>query len=178
MTTPIKPRISGVFVPVRDIEKARDWYNRILGLEGGEILFGHLYCPVMDGPGLMLDAKAATSFDGKDDFPTYRVPAFMFATDDINAAKISVAGDTAVVLFPGADHPVMMVYVKGEWKISVKSLLQDLKISPKTFRQSLAKVAAAANQTAAKIEQGQYATPEDASKNLVEAYKSAFPVPK
>ena len=98
-------------------------------------------------------------------------------TDDINTAKITVAGDTATVFFPGSDHPTMMVYVKGEWKISVKSLLQDLKVSPKTFRQSLAKVAAAANQTAAKIEQGQYTTPEDASKHLVEAYQSAFAAP-
>ncbi|MDB5318635.1 MAG: hypothetical protein JWN40_266 [Phycisphaerales bacterium] len=96
-------------------------------------------------------------------------------TEDINTAKITVAGDTAAVLFPNAQRPTMMVYIKGEWKISVNSLLQDLKISPKTFRQSLAKVAAAANQTAAKIEQGQYTTPEDASKHLLEAYKSAFP---
>jgi catechol 2,3-dioxygenase-like lactoylglutathione lyase family enzyme len=109
VTTPIKPRISGVFVPVRDIEKARDWYNRILGLEGGEILFGHLYCPVMDGPGLMLDAKAATSFDGKDDFPTYRVPAFMFATDDINAAY-QFMRDNGVELFTGIEHDKWFVF--------------------------------------------------------------------
>jgi hypothetical protein len=98
-------------------------------------------------------------------------------TDDINTAKITVAGDTAAVLFPKAQRPTMMVYVHSEWKISVKSLLLDLKVSPRSFRQALAKVAAAANQTAAKIEQGQYATPEDASKHLVEAYRSAFAAP-
>jgi hypothetical protein len=100
-------------------------------------------------------------------------------TDDINAAKITVAGDTAAVLFPNAARPTMMVKVNGEWRISVKSLLQDLKISPKTFRQSLTKVATAANQIAAKIQEGQYATAEDASKHLLESYKSAFsPSPK
>jgi serine protease inhibitor len=95
-------------------------------------------------------------------------------TDDINTAKITVAGDTATVIFPGSDHPIMMVYVKGGWKISVKSVLQDLKGSPKSFRQTLNKVATVANQTAAKIEQGQYATPEEASKQLLDAYKSAI----
>jgi hypothetical protein len=95
-------------------------------------------------------------------------------TDDINAAKISVAGDTAAVLFPNAARPTMMVKVNGEWRISVKSLLQDLKISPRIFRQALNKVATAANQTAAKIQEGQYTTAEDAGKNLLDLYKSAF----
>ena len=99
--------------------------------------------------------------------------------DDINAAKISVAGDTAAVLFPNSARPTMMVKVNGEWRISVKSLLQDLKTSPKTFRQSLTKVSTAANQTAAKIREGQYTTPEDASKSLLESYKTAVsPSPK
>ena len=40
----------------------------------------------MDGIGLVLDAKAAASFAGTKEFPAYRVPAFMFATDDIQAA--------------------------------------------------------------------------------------------
>jgi hypothetical protein len=95
-------------------------------------------------------------------------------TEEINAAKISVAGDTAAVLFPNSARPTMMVKVNGEWRISVKSLLQDLKGSPKTYRQALTKVATAANQTAAKIQEGQYTSPEDASKHLLEAYKSAF----
>jgi hypothetical protein len=98
-------------------------------------------------------------------------------TEDINAAKITVAGDTAAVLFPNSARPTLMVKVNGEWRISVKSLLQDLKISPKTFRQALTKVATAANQTAAKIQEGQYTTSDDASKHLLEAYKSAFTAP-
>jgi catechol 2,3-dioxygenase-like lactoylglutathione lyase family enzyme len=69
--TPIKNRVGGVSVPVRDVEKARAWYNRILGLEGGKILFGHVYCPPMAGIGLVLDAKAAASFDGTSIVPDY-----------------------------------------------------------------------------------------------------------
>lgn len=98
-------------------------------------------------------------------------------TDDINAAKITIAGDTAAVLFPNSARPTMMIKVNGEWRISVKSLLQELKSNPKTFRKSLTKVATAANQTAAKIQEGQFTIPEDASKNLLESYKAAFPPP-
>lgn len=84
--TPIKNRISGVFLPVRDIEKARAWYNRILGLSGGEIQHGHLYCPTMEGSGLIIDAGGPRHLHAEGDFPAYRTPAFMFSTDDIQAA--------------------------------------------------------------------------------------------
>ena len=41
---PILSKIGTVFIPVRNIEEARDWYCDILGLSAeGEILFGHLY---------------------------------------------------------------------------------------------------------------------------------------
>lgn len=79
--SPIQNRIGAVFVPVSDVEKARDWYSRILGLPAdGEILFGHLYCPKMEGgTGLVLDSKG---FSG----PLDRGPAFHFNTDEIHAA--------------------------------------------------------------------------------------------
>lgn len=32
--SPIKNRIGGVFIPVRNLEKAKEWYRKILGLEG------------------------------------------------------------------------------------------------------------------------------------------------
>ena len=99
--------------------------------------------------------------------------------DDINAAKIEVTGDTAAVAFPSASRPTPMIRVKGEWKINVKALFQDLHGSPRSFRQGLTKFAAAVNQVAAKIEQGQYTSAEDASNHLLDAYKSAFtPIPK
>lgn len=97
--------------------------------------------------------------------------------DDINAADIQVTGDTAAVTFPNSTRPTQMVRVNGEWKISVKSLAQDLASNPRTFRKALAKLAAAANDTAAKIEQGQLATPEAAKKQLESANRAAFPRP-
>jgi catechol 2,3-dioxygenase-like lactoylglutathione lyase family enzyme len=74
--------IGAVFVPVSNIERARDWYRAFLGLEpGGEILFGHLYVvPMREGSALVLDAQ---DFVGPHD----RKPAFHFNTSDIQAAR-------------------------------------------------------------------------------------------
>jgi hypothetical protein len=94
--------------------------------------------------------------------------------EDINAAKIQVTGDTAAVTFPNASHPTPMIRVKGEWKINVKALFQELQSSPKSMRQSLGRFAAAANQVAAKIEEGQYTSPEAAGSHFLEAYRKAF----
>lgn len=81
----IDREIGTVFVPVRDIEAARDWYRALLGLEpGGEILFGHLHVvPMQAGSGLVLDSK---DFAGPHD----NKPAFHFNTSDINAAHAQV----------------------------------------------------------------------------------------
>jgi catechol 2,3-dioxygenase-like lactoylglutathione lyase family enzyme len=77
----IENEIGGVFVPVRDIAAARDWYCRLLAVEPGEILFGHIYVvPVRDGSGLVLDSKDfVRPHDGK--------PAFHLNAKDIPAAR-------------------------------------------------------------------------------------------
>jgi catechol 2,3-dioxygenase-like lactoylglutathione lyase family enzyme len=77
----IDNEIGTVFVPVRDIAAARDWYCSILGLEPrGDILFGHIYMvPMKDGSGLVLDSK---DFAGPNDCK----PMFHFNTDDILGA--------------------------------------------------------------------------------------------
>lgn len=84
--TPIKNQIGGVFVPVRDLEKAREWYSKILGLEGGEICFGHLYtAPMMGTAGLMLDTMPKwRKEDG--DISTYQAPFIQLLTNDIQAS--------------------------------------------------------------------------------------------
>lgn len=78
--SPIQNRIIGVFVPVSDIHKAGAWYSRILGLPAdGEVLFGHIYCPKMEGTtGLILDSKAPKNRS--------EAPLFMFKTADVVAA--------------------------------------------------------------------------------------------
>ena len=77
----IERHIGSVFLPVSDIEAARDWYCRLLGLpEGGPILFGHLFVvPMATDSGLVLDSK---DFVGPHD----RKPVFHFMTRDVPAA--------------------------------------------------------------------------------------------
>lgn len=84
--TPLKNRIGGVFIPVRDLEKAKKWYSKMLGLEGGEIYFGHLYNAPMDGTaGLILDTMPKWR-DENGNISTYQVPSIQFVTDDIQAS--------------------------------------------------------------------------------------------
>lgn len=84
--TPIKNRIGSVFVPVRNLEKAKEWYRKILGLEGGEEYFDHIFVAPMEGTaGLVLDAMPKwRKEDG--DISTYQVPSIQFLTDDIQAS--------------------------------------------------------------------------------------------
>ena len=81
MNHPIFNQISGVFIPVRNIEQARDWYCEILGLPAdGEILLGHLYVIPMNGPSVVLDSKIFA------EDKVYKVPAFQFKTNNIQQA--------------------------------------------------------------------------------------------
>ncbi len=76
--------IGGVFVPVSDIEKAKDWYMRVFGLPDSPVLFGHLWCTKLaNGVWLNLDAKLRTPAG---EVPVFRAPAFQFMTEDIQAA--------------------------------------------------------------------------------------------
>jgi catechol 2,3-dioxygenase-like lactoylglutathione lyase family enzyme len=84
--TPIKNKIGGVFIPVRDLEKAREWYSNILGLEGGEIFFNHIYTAPMEGTaGLVLDTMPKWRGE-QGTFSTYQVPSIQFLTNDIEAS--------------------------------------------------------------------------------------------
>lgn len=86
MVNPIKHQVGTVFIPVRDIEKAKAWYVEMLGLPDGEILFGHLFCPPMQGgPALVLDAMPKWRGENGE-LATYGVPAFTFLTEDVHAA--------------------------------------------------------------------------------------------
>ncbi|WP_027954601.1 VOC family protein [Halobacillus kuroshimensis] len=81
MTTPVKNEIGTVFIPVRDIEKSRDWYCRLLGVPNdGEIVHDHLYILPMKGTGAVLDSRMYEP--GK----TFDTPVFHLNTTDIEAA--------------------------------------------------------------------------------------------
>lgn len=87
MTSPIRSHINAVFIPVRDIEKAREWYGRILGVTPGVVQFGHLSTLPTEGTcGIILDTMPMWGGKNPGGAPTYQVPAFMFKTDDIQAA--------------------------------------------------------------------------------------------
>ncbi|SEH64255.1 Catechol 2,3-dioxygenase [Halobacillus karajensis] len=86
MKSPIKNKINSVFIPVTDIEKARQWYSKMLGVEDGEIHFGHLFAAEMEkGSGMILDEMPMWR-DENGELPTLDVPAVQFGTDDIQAS--------------------------------------------------------------------------------------------
>lgn len=82
MKSPIENKLSGVFVPVSDIEKARDWYCNLLNLPAdGEIFFGHIYVlPMQGGTNIVLDSKIYSPD------VVYRIPSIQLAANDIQAA--------------------------------------------------------------------------------------------
>ncbi|WP_100406975.1 VOC family protein [Bacillus solitudinis] len=78
---PILNQIGTIFIPVSNVEAARDWYCDILGLPAdGEILFGHLYVVPMIGTGIVLDSKIYSENN------IFRAPAFHLNTDNIEQA--------------------------------------------------------------------------------------------
>ncbi|MFC5650653.1 VOC family protein [Paenibacillus solisilvae] len=85
--SPIKNKIGSVFIPVSDIEKARDWYCSLLGLTTDcEIMNGHL-CPLpMDGAGVILDTMPMWGGKEPGGAPAIQTPAFMFLTNDLAAS--------------------------------------------------------------------------------------------
>lgn len=78
---PILNQIGTVFIPVSNVEEARDWYCDILGLPiDGEILFGHLYVVPMNGTSIVLDSKIYSEDN------VFRTPAFHLNTNNIEEA--------------------------------------------------------------------------------------------
>ncbi|WP_141433934.1 VOC family protein [Bacillus sp. 03113] len=78
MNCPILNQIGAVFIPVSNIENARDWYCDLLNLPvDREIQFGHLYVLLMKGTGIVLDSKIFSKEK------IFRTPMFHFNTENI-----------------------------------------------------------------------------------------------
>lgn len=78
---PISNKISGVFIPVSNVEEARDWYCHLLGLPAdGEVFFGHIYVLPLEGANIVLDSKVFSPDN------VFKAPAFQFSTEDIYRA--------------------------------------------------------------------------------------------
>jgi predicted enzyme related to lactoylglutathione lyase len=86
--TPLLKRTGASFVPVRDIEKARDWYCRIMGIpaESVNIMSGHLCSLPVEGSGIILDTMPMWGGKEPGGPPTFQTPAFMLLTDDLAAS--------------------------------------------------------------------------------------------
>jgi len=99
VANPIMNRIGAVFIPVSDIEKAREWYCQLLGTPVvGDIQFGHLYVVPMAGEtGLVLDSKIY----GKE--KQGKAPLFHFNAADIEAAYRYVK-ELGAVMLSGIEH--------------------------------------------------------------------------
>ncbi|WP_077324201.1 VOC family protein [Virgibacillus siamensis] len=85
MKSPIKNKVTTVFIPVRDIEKSKEWYSRMLGIEDGEVMFNHLFIAKMEGTGMILDQMPMWR-DEHGNISPLNVPAIQLATDDVNAS--------------------------------------------------------------------------------------------
>lgn len=95
---PILNQIGTVFIPVRNIEQARDWYCNLLGVPNdGEIIYGHLYILPMEGTSIVLDSKIYAEDH------VFRVPAFHFNTHNIEEAYRYMQ-DNKVELITSIEH--------------------------------------------------------------------------
>lgn len=86
--SPIKNKVGSIFVPVRNIEKSRTWYCRVLGLNEAdcEIVSGHL-CPLpMEGTGVILDTMPKWGGDGPGGAPNIETPCYMLMTEDLQGS--------------------------------------------------------------------------------------------
>nr|WP_202113280.1 VOC family protein [Paenibacillus sp. MMS18-CY102] len=92
-------------MPVRDIEKARSWYCRLLGIQELDcpIIAGHL-CPLpMQGTGVILDTMPKWGGDRPEGAPPIETPACVFPTDDLEGA-LQFAKSIGVELVTGIEH--------------------------------------------------------------------------
>lgn len=81
MKSPILNQIGTVFIPVSEIDKARDWYCDLLGIQAkGEIQFGHIFVIPMSGTGIVLDSKIYSPSK------VIKTPLFHFNTENIEEA--------------------------------------------------------------------------------------------
>lgn len=85
--SPIQRKVSSIFIPVRNVEKAKTWYCKILGIpETGKVEFGHLYVLSMEGTDVILDEMPMWSGSDEEGVSPYSALAFMFRTGDIYAS--------------------------------------------------------------------------------------------
>ncbi|WP_426454205.1 VOC family protein [Paenibacillus sp. S-38] len=100
----LQRRIGSVFIPVRNIERARDWYVRLLGItEPCEIQFGHLCILPTVGPDLILDTMPMWGGRDPEGAPPIRTPSVLLPTDDLQASYAFMQ-EQDIKLVTGIEH--------------------------------------------------------------------------
>jgi len=82
MANPVQNKVGVIFIPVSNLEKARDWYCKLLDLPAdGDIIYGHLYILPMQGTSnIILDSKIYSPEK------VIQVPFIQLVTADIEAS--------------------------------------------------------------------------------------------
>lgn len=85
---PIQRKVATVFIPVKDIERARAWYCRLLGFKERdcEIAYGHLCRMPMAGAEIVLDTMPMWGGQEPGGAPPIETPVVMLTTDDLQAS--------------------------------------------------------------------------------------------
>ncbi|WP_047985961.1 VOC family protein [Ornithinibacillus californiensis] len=107
MNNPLKNKVTTVFIPVKDVEIAKEWYANILGIEG-EIMHGHLCVLDMDGTGIVLDEMPAWR-NAEGEISPFQAPFVQFATNDIHASHKWMK-ENGVVMVTGIEHEHYFVF--------------------------------------------------------------------
>lgn len=88
--SPVKNLIGSVFIPVKDLERARRWYCQVLGLREADCTIkknSHLCSLPMQGTtGIILDTMPMWGGLEAEGAPPITTPAFMLITDDLQAS--------------------------------------------------------------------------------------------
>lgn len=87
-SSPVRQRVASVFIPVKNIERSRAWYCRLLGFEESErdILFGHLCVLPMDGADVVLDTMPKWGGSEPGGAAPIDTPVLMLPTPDLEAS--------------------------------------------------------------------------------------------
>ncbi|MFS0672105.1 VOC family protein [Ornithinibacillus sp. 179-J 7C1 HS] len=105
--TLIQNKVNTVFIPVKDVYKAKEWYSKNLGKEG-EIIHGHLCILDMEGTGVVLDEMPAWRNEVGEFIP-FSAPYVQFTTSDIHASYLYLK-ENGVELVTGIEHGHYFVF--------------------------------------------------------------------
>lgn len=85
--SPLISEVQGVFIPAKDIERAKEWYSRILGIPvASQRGKDHHYSLPVDGIETILDEMPYWRKNRLDGPPVYQTPAFKLQTKNIHDA--------------------------------------------------------------------------------------------